>query len=255
MSVGHRTLAGAGDHDLNRISDLRVARNGDQRRRVERRKCLRGNTVSRHTTVAEPLVSAPDGFHSHPGTFADADLGAPRRGRRAVVQAAIRLMVTKLAEHDSQAEHEEGGGGLRTVTFANGRARDLEDLNPGNLASSWATIKWAGGTKIMPGWQLLFKVFNDEFGNRPPHLRPALMALVITDGEADDAAEFANSLAYVGDGVYVVLAVIGWGDDYERALRSCQAVQARNSHVRVMAFQSVSDAQYIANTLLQIIQH
>ena len=51
MPVGHRALTGAGDRDLYRLGDLRVARDGDQRRGVERRKCLRGNTVGGHAAL------------------------------------------------------------------------------------------------------------------------------------------------------------------------------------------------------------
>src|SRR5579859_3786264 len=75
--------------------------------------------------------------------------------RRIVIQEAISIVVERLSKEDSEAEHEEGGGGLRTVTFANGTAKDLDDLNPSNLRQKWEKISWDGGTLIMPGWSKL----------------------------------------------------------------------------------------------------
>lgn len=75
--------------------------------------------------------------------------------RKDTVREAIGIIVTALAKEDSQAEHEEEGGGLRTITFAGGKATDIEDINPQNLKEKWGAIKWAGGTRIMPGMQLI----------------------------------------------------------------------------------------------------
>ncbi len=41
--------------------------------------------------------------------------------------------------------------GIRTVTFSNGNAIDLEDLNPDNIDAKWELMHWVGGTMIMPG--------------------------------------------------------------------------------------------------------
>jgi len=71
--------------------------------------------------------------------------------RKDVIREAISIIVTTLGKEDSQAKHEASGGGLRTVTFAGGQAHDIDDLNPRNLRDKWAKIKWAGGTRIMPG--------------------------------------------------------------------------------------------------------
>src|SRR5579864_5403058 len=138
--------------------------------------------------------------------------------RKDTIREAISLVVEALAAEDAQAAHEEGGGGLRTVTFANGEAHDIEDLNPGNLQEKWSQIHWAGGTRIMPGWNTLIDVYQDEFGQEPPDQRPLLLALVITDGEADDTDRFAQAIAGASGGVYVVIALIGFGNEYDRVL-------------------------------------
>ena len=91
MPVGRRTLAGAGDHDLDRLADLGVLVDGDDRRAVERRERLGGNPVGRHPALAEPLVAAAHGLHRHAGPFGHVDVRAAGRGGGAVVQAAQSL--------------------------------------------------------------------------------------------------------------------------------------------------------------------
>jgi hypothetical protein len=174
--------------------------------------------------------------------------------RKDTIKEAIGIIVTELAEEDSQAAKEEEGGGLRTVTFAGGSANDIGDLNPNNLEQKWATIKWAGGTRIMPGLNKLVEVYNEEFGSEPPAQRPLLMALVITDGEADDADQFGQAIAQAAGGIYFALAIIGYGPDHDAALRQYKAIEAKNAHVRVLPFAAETDPDVIARALLKMIE-
>jgi hypothetical protein len=173
--------------------------------------------------------------------------------RRETVREAISLIVDALAAEDTQAAHEEGGGGLRTVTFADGQAHDLEDLNPANLAQKWAGIRWAGGTRIMPGWNTLIDVYQDEFGQEPPDQRPLLLALVVTDGEADDTDRFAQAISAASGGVYIVVALLGYGTEHDRALNAYKAIENTNAHVRVLTFGGETNPQVIADALLRMI--
>lgn len=172
--------------------------------------------------------------------------------RKSTIREAISLIVARLAAADSQAAEEEEGGGLRTITFADGRAQDLGDLNSDNLAQKWNTIQWGGGTRIMPGFNLLLKTYTDEFGNEPPAERPLLLALVITDGEADDTDAFKNTIARSAGSMYVVLAIIGYGPEHDRALRAYQQVEAQNAHVKVLSFASETDPEMIASALFRM---
>ncbi len=174
--------------------------------------------------------------------------------RRETIQEAIQIVVTELAKEDTQAAHEEEGGGLRTVTFAGGDAHDIEDLNPNNLHAKWGQIRWGGGTYIMPGLEKLLEVYRDEFGSRPAEQRPTLLALVITDGEAEDTNEFAQAISKVGGSMYLALAIIGYGDEHDRALRAYQQIEARNKHVKVISFASETDPSTIADALLRMIE-
>lgn len=174
--------------------------------------------------------------------------------RKDVIREAISIIVEQLAAHDSQAEHEEEGGGLRTITFAGGTAHDIEDLNPDNLREKWNRIHWGGGTDIMPGFKLLLKTYTDEFGKEPVNERPMLLALVITDGEANDTAQFAQAVSHASDNLYVVLAIIGYGAEHDQTLRAYQNVAAQNSHVKVLPFAGETDPQVIASALLRMVE-
>ncbi len=174
--------------------------------------------------------------------------------RRDTIKEAIGIIVAELTAEDSQAAKEEGGGGLRAVTFAGGEAHDIGDLNPTNLQQKWAAIRWAGGTRIMPGLNQLIAVYNDEFGSEPPASRPLLMALVITDGEADDTDRFAQAVAQAAGGVYFALAIIGFGPEHDAAMRQYQALEAKNAHVRVLSLAAETDPNSIARALLRMIE-
>ncbi len=174
--------------------------------------------------------------------------------RRDTIKEAIGLIVATLAKEDSQAGHEEEGGGLRTVVFAGGQAQDIGDLNPGNLDQRWHQIRWAGGTRIIPGWNKLIETYTEEFGQTPPAQRPLLMALVITDGEADDSDAFARAIQKASGGVYVTLAIIGYGPEHDAAMRSYQQIEAQNAHVKVLPFAAETDPQVIARALLKMIE-
>jgi len=174
--------------------------------------------------------------------------------RKDTIKEAIGIIVAHHAAEDSQAAGEEEGGGLRTVTFAGGQARDIGDINPGNLEQKWSQIHWAGGTRIMPGLNVLVQTYNEEFGSVPPAERPLMLALVITDGEADDSPAFANAIAQAGGGIYFALAIIGYGPEHDAALRSYQEIEARSGHVRVLPFAAETDPSVIARGLLRMIE-
>lgn len=174
--------------------------------------------------------------------------------RKDTIREAISIIVSELAAADSQAAKEEGGGGLRTVTFADGQAHDIGDLNPNNLREKWSHIRWGGGTRIMPGFNLLLKTYTDEFGTVPQAERPLLLALVITDGEADDTDTFKNVVARAAGSMYVALAIIGYGPEHDRALQAYQQVEAQNAHVKVMPFAGETDPEIIARALLNMME-
>jgi hypothetical protein len=177
--------------------------------------------------------------------------------RREVVHEAIGRIIEVLEAKDSQEAKEQAAGedkgGVMTVTFAGGSAKNLDDISTRNLVEKWNSIQWGGGTQIMPGWNLLVDTYMEEFGDQPKTDRPALMALVITDGEADDAAEFAATMAQAKGGTYVAIAIVGYGAEHDSALASFQNVAAGNDHVRVLTFGGETDPNVIADGLVAMI--
>jgi hypothetical protein len=105
----------------------------------------------------------------------------------------------------------------------------------------------------MPGWNTLVDTYQDEFGQEPPDQRPLLLALVITDGEADDTDRFAQALAGAAGGVYVVVALLGFGAEHDRAMGAYKRIEENNGHVKVVSFASETNPQTIADALLRMI--
>lgn len=178
--------------------------------------------------------------------------------RRQVIGEALGRIVEVLGAEDSQAakEHaagEEDKGGLMTVTFAGGTAESIDDLNSDNWRQKWNAIRWGGGTLIMPGWELLVDTYMEEFGDVPKLDRPHLLALIITDGEADDTDQFAQTLAQAKGGVYVLVAILGYGKEHDRALQVYRQIEAQNDHVRVVTFGGETDPNTIADGLLSML--
>jgi hypothetical protein len=211
---------------------------------------MKGGLVSMAELEKEPML-----LLDTTGSMNYATSATDQTPRRDTIKEAISLLVEQLAAEDSQAadEEEEEGGGLRTITFAGGSAHDVGDLNPNNLTQKWDRIFWGGGTEIMPAWREMIKVYTDEFGSRPAEERPLLMALTITDGEASDTDKFARAIAQAAGGVYVVLAIIGYGGEHDRAMRQYEAVAQQNSHVKVLPFAGETDPSVIANALKAMI--
>lgn len=173
--------------------------------------------------------------------------------RHALVGEALPLFVTALEGEDSAAAGEQAGGsdemgGLLIHGFSNVHT-ELGDFNSSNFARRWAAIRWGGGTAIMPAWKAALADFNEEFGdNAEP---PALLTLVITDGEAKDAAEFAKVLEDKHAGRYFAIAVVGHGADHDATLRSYTgAAKANPKHVSVMSFEAVTNPKDLATDLI-----
>jgi len=175
--------------------------------------------------------------------------------RNQTIREAILLLVKELGEKDSQAENEEEDeGGLRTITFAGGTATDIGDLNPKNLREKWDKIEWSGGTEIVPGWSKLYDTFMEEFGGINPATRPVIMALIITDGEAEDTDVFSAILSTLQDNVFVTIAIIGYGEEHDNAFKSYKRVEASNSRVKVVTFDSETNPVVIAKTLIRMVE-
>lgn len=173
--------------------------------------------------------------------------------RHAVVGEALPLFVKALEGEDSAAEAEQAAGsdekgGLLIHGFSNVHT-ELGDFNSSNFARRWDAITWGGGTTIMPAWKAALADFNSEFGDEAEP--PVLLCLVITDGEATDAAEFAKVLGQQNPDRYFAVAAVGHGEAHDKTLKSyAGAEEANPKHVKVMAFDSVTNPQDLANDLI-----
>jgi hypothetical protein len=184
----------------------------------------------------------------------EAAAGSPVTRHQLVAEALLPL-VSALEGEDSAAAGEQASGsdekgGLYIHGFADAHT-DLGDFNTSNFARRWADIRWGGSTAIMPAWRAAASDYDDEFGSDP--YPPALLCVVITDGEARDAAEFTRVLTESGPDQYFAVAVLGHGLEHDSTLASYQeAAVANPSHVKVMSFASVTNPAELASDLIRM---
>lgn len=221
------------------------------------------------TQATEPSVNdlspvIPSGVENEPmlllditGSMSYPASDGSTTSRWSVITEALPQVVSILAAKDSQAAKEaaagEDAGGLMTYTFAGGKAEEVGDLSPDNCRAKIDAIQLGGNTVIMPGWNALVEGYMEEFGERPATDRPHLLALVITDGEADDTDAFAQTLANSGSGTYVCLAILGYGEEHDRAYAAYSKIAETNKRVRLVTFADVTDPKTIADGLVSLL--
>ena len=177
--------------------------------------------------------------------------------RWSVVSEAMPLFVSALEDYDAAAKGEQAGGsdekgGLLVHAFSNIH-QERGDINSSNFSRKWPATPMGGGTTIMPVWRAAQEDYMDEFGDIDAMDRPALMCLVITDGEATDAAEFGKVLENAGTGRYFGVAIVGHGQDHDQTLAAYQQAAQKNSkHVAVLSFDSVTNPQELAQDLITL---
>ena len=174
-----------------------------------------------------------------------------------IVREALPLFVAALEGQDAEAAAEQASGsddegGLLIHGFSH-EHHELGDFNSSNFQRRFDAIQWGGGTAIMPAWRAAQDDYMEEFGDRDAMDRPALLTLVITDGEASDAAEFAEVLKSAKAGRYFAVAILGHGEDHDKTFRSYQkAAEGNEKHVTVVSFDSVTDPKALADALITI---
>jgi hypothetical protein len=178
--------------------------------------------------------------------------------RREVVGEAMGILVKHLEAEDAQAaaEQADGGdekGGLLVHLFSD-HTEELGDLNSSNWRQKWASIRWGGGTRIMPGWEAAQASYLEEFGEVPAIDRLTLLVLVVTDGEASDWDQFSQVLEQANSTRKFCVAIVGDGADHDRTLVAYKAVEARNGrNVRVVTFGGETDPAEVANGLILLV--
>jgi hypothetical protein len=185
--------------------------------------------------------------------------------RRAIVIGALGLLVRSLETEDSEAAAEQAAGsdergGLMTHGFASGHV-EIGDLNSANLERRLNSIPWGGRTYIMPAWKAALADYDEEFGDRDPDEQPVMEVVVLTDGEADDWAEFGPVLEKATAKRVFAVAIVGHGLKHDATLRAYQEAARKNqaqdkfgkSHVKVVSFDSVTSPDEIAADLITLV--
>jgi hypothetical protein len=88
-----------------------------------------------------------------------------------------------------------------------------------------------------------------------------MLTLVLTDGEADDWADFGPVLEKATPKRVFAVAIVGHGDRHDATVRAYQQAAQKNAaqdkygkeHVRVVSFDSVTDPKEIAADLITLV--
>jgi len=134
------------------------------------------------------------------------------------------------------------------------KGTDIGDLRPDNIRQKWDALEWEGSTHIMAGWKKLLEVHEKEFGRKNDVL---VLALIITDGQAEDTREFEEHLMSLHGRVFVVLAIVGYGEDHDIAYEQYRQIEANNKlgHLRVVPLADApNQGQFIADTVRGFLQ-
>lgn len=183
--------------------------------------------------------------------------------RRAIVEQALPLLISALAKEDSEAEAEQAEGsdelgGLMTFGFAS-QAVKIGDLNESNAERKLKSVRWGGGTRVVPAMQLAIAKYGEEFDDDPDDSRVHLI-LIVTDGTAEDWRELEPHLLAASAGRVIVTAIVGHGEkaaqtyaEYKRVADQNQAAdEFGKRHVHVVSFDGVTDPREIAEDLITL---
>jgi len=176
--------------------------------------------------------------------------------RKELVQQCLRAIVKMLAAVDDAPDQQPVGWqrGCPLITFnaiEGGTYRGF--LHEDNLHQEWPTIQFHGGTHIMDGWRTMLKTYENYFTETNQSQWPLLLCLIITDGELQDAQEFEHHLKHVHGRLFVEIAVVGHGEDHDKALRHYKRISHHHHHVCVTAFTGETDPRVIAAALLRVV--
>jgi hypothetical protein len=175
--------------------------------------------------------------------------------RAQLVYQSVRLDLNLALADDAEDKWDLSNGiGTPIITFNamdGGVYRGL--LHSNNLEREFGQIAFRGGTHIMDGWKKMFDQYEAKFRDLPQGQWPLLLCLLITDGEIQDAEEFERHLARVRGRLFVDIAVVGFGEDHDRALQHYAKISRKHPHVRANQFSNSEDAEAVARQLLSLV--
>jgi len=223
-------------------------------------------TVRRHNRNYEPvclldLSTSMDWGAEDEGD--DAQLYPSPMSRRAIVIAALPMLVKALAAEDSEAAKEQAGGsdelgGLLAFGFASAPT-EIGDLNESNLERRFNSITWGGGTHVVPALKLALKDYADEFEDDEDDSRVHEI-IIITDGTADDWRDLEPYLLAADANRVYVVAIVGHGSAALATYNEYRKVAEENrtkdkfgkEHVHVVLFDGVTDPAEIGADLVTL---
>lgn len=174
--------------------------------------------------------------------------------RKDLVKEVCRQISWRLAPVDDADNQQSNYKGVPFITFNEmDGGVDRGFLHYATFDAEWNNVYFRSGTHIMDGWRTMLKRYEQSFMGKPQNTWPLLLALIITDGELQDGHEFEEHMKHVHGKVFVEIAVVGYGEDHERACRHYAKISKKHPHVRVTEFTNSEFADTVVNQLLSMV--
>jgi hypothetical protein len=174
--------------------------------------------------------------------------------RKDLVKEVCRQVSWRLAPVDDADNQQSNYKGVPFITFNEmDGGVDRGFLHYATFDAEWNNVYFRSGTHIMDGWRTMLKRYEQSFMGKPQNTWPLLLALIITDGELQDGHEFEEHMKHVHGKVFVEIAVVGYGEDHERACRHYAKISKKHPHVRVTEFTNSEFADTVVNQLLSMV--
>jgi len=189
------------------------------------------------------------------GSMNEAVTAGGNMTRKQLVHQCISVIIGMMAAADDADVQPPGWQrGCPLITFnaiEGGIYRGF--FHKDNLENEWLTVQFHGGTHIMDGWRTMLRTYENYFTEKQVATWPLLLCLIITDGELQDGHEFEQHLKHVHGRLFVEIAVVGYGEDHDRALKHYRHISHHHHHVRVTAFTGETDPRVISAQLLSLV--
>jgi len=189
------------------------------------------------------------------GSMNDTCSGGSNLTRKDLVLQCLTVVLKMLAAADDAEVQPPGWQrGCPLITF-NGIEKGVYRgfMHGDNLPQEWPLIQFHGGTHIMDGWRTMLTTYENHFTEKGVENWPLLLCLLITDGELQDGEEFEHHLKHAHGRLFVEIAVVGHGEDHDRALHHYTHIAHHHHHVRVTAFTGETDPRVIGSQLLSLV--
>jgi hypothetical protein len=175
--------------------------------------------------------------------------------RWGLLSEAMPTLITALEDLQS----DQAQRGVQALGFSQS-PQDIGKLTRSSISRQWEEIDLGGSRpNLMAAVTQAQRQYLENHGEQDVYERPSALAIILAGGPPADAAEFTSILEQAGspgteqEKLYAVIAVLGYGEEHDQAIRAFEQVETANpKHVRVVSFEGETNPQRITDQLSSI---